>query len=116
MGLSAFGSLFITGFFLDCFRQYVPELQKGFSVNEHYLTRCHYVMGQQKHFTTKTPRTLFSVSQMATLANVARATVSAKWHKGEILATALDARSKPLFDSRQAVKIKDARFKSEENG
>jgi hypothetical protein len=85
MGLSAFGSLFITGIFSECFRGHVPELKNLFAVNEHYLTHCHCVMSQQKHFTTKTPRTLFSVSQMSTLANVARATVLTKWQKGEHL-------------------------------
>lgn len=71
-------------------------------------------MSGKKHFATKPPKTLFSVIQFARLANVARQTVSEKWQRGEIQATALNARSQPLFDTTQMAKLKDSRFKSEE--
>ena len=70
-------------------------------------------MSAKKHFTTNSPKTLFSVIQFARLANLARQTVFEKWQRGEIQATALNARSQPLFDTSQLAKLKDNRFKGE---
>ena len=66
-------------------------------------------MGIQKHFTTDQPHTLFSVSQLAALANVSRGTVLNQWKAGKIRAFALDAKSMPLFSSDQAANISDQR-------
>ena len=68
-------------------------------------------MGAKKHFTTKSPKTLFSPIQFARVANICRQTVLEKWHNGEIYASAINPRGAPLFDTGQLKNIKDNRSK-----
>ena len=65
----------------------------------------------QKHFTTKNPKTLFSVIQFARLSGLARQTVFEKWKQGEIRAVAVNPRGQPLFDTSQLKNLKDRRTK-----